>query len=69
MTSPTVPSTQWMILEPDDEGNNTGGYLVVKRTDYVKYLTGKIGELSHRRFVLRPEAEVHCVYLNRGRYG
>jgi hypothetical protein len=58
-----------MILKPADEGNNSGGYLVVKRIDYVKYLTGKIGELPHRRFVLYLQAEIHCVYLNRGRYG
>jgi hypothetical protein len=63
------PSTAWMILEPGDEGNHSGGYLVVERIDYVKYLTGQIGELPHRRFILRPEAETHCVYRNRSPYG
>lgn len=62
-------ATSHMILGPNDEGNNSGGYLVVRRVDYVEYLTGKISELPHRRFVLKPEAEIHCIHRNRGPYG
>lgn len=58
-----MPATH-RVLAPADEGNFTGGYVVVEHTKYVAYLAGRVGDHEGRKFTFQQEAETHCAYKN-----